>query len=79
MNENKLKWPDKNPKPLNEFKSLFPDGKGDPTNSATMRNATLAEKVRHLIKFAEFRNDQWIFRFASHPRFAYWAFNMIQT
>ena len=88
LNENKLKWPDKNPKPLNEFKiellatiafpTLFPDGKGDPTNSATMRNATLAEKVRHLIKFAEFRNDQWIFRFASHPRFAYWAFNMIQ-
>ena len=65
-NENKLKWPDKNPKPLNGFKieflpsmvfpTLFPGGKGDiaKINIATMRIATLAEKVRHLIKFAEF-------------------------
>ena len=44
------------------FPTLFPDGKGQLTNSATMCNATLAEKVRHLIKFAEFTNDQWIYK-----------------
>ena len=48
-------WPERGAKAINEFKiellatmafpSLFPDGKGDPTNSATKRNVTLGEKV----------------------------------
>ena len=88
LQKHKLNWPDKNDTPMNEFKieslatmafpTLFPDAKGDPTNSATMRDATLSEKVKHLIKFAEFTDGKWIYRFASHPRFSYWAFNMIQ-
>ena len=36
------------------FPTLFPDGKGDPTNSATMRDVTLGDKIKHLIKFAEY-------------------------
>ena len=84
----KLNWPQRNANPLNEFKieflatmafpTLFPDAKGDPTNTAIRRGATLAQKIKHLIKFAEYSNDGWTYRFASHPRFAYWAFNMIQ-
>lgn len=88
LQQHKATWPNRGTKPLNEFKiqllatmafpTLFPDAIGDPTNTATMRDATLGEKVKHLIKFAENINGEWVYRFARHPRFAYWAFNMIQ-
>ena len=88
LQKHKVNWPHRNSSPVNEFKieylatmafpTLFPDGKGDPTNSATMRDVTLGDKIKHLIKFAEYNNRKWTYRFASHPRFAYWAFNMIQ-
>ena len=35
------------------FPTLFRNGTGDPSYMATMRAATLGEKVKHLIKFAE--------------------------
>lgn len=41
------------------FPTLFPDGKGDPTNSAVVSDISnnetqsFAEKLKHLIKFAE--------------------------
>ena len=59
-------------------KTITPDAIADPTNTATMRDVTLGDKVKHLIKFAENINGEWVYRFARHPRFAYWAFNMIQ-
>ena len=37
----------------------------------------LYEKIKHVFKFAEKINNKWVYRFASHPRFSYWAFNMI--
>ena len=60
------------------FPTLFPDGKGDPTNPAILKNVTLKEKVKHLIKFAEKKGSQWFYRFANHPRYSYWALSMIQ-
>jgi len=79
--------------PFNEFKTqylasmafptLFPDAKGDPTNNAiltaigTSESESFAEKVKHLIKFAENIDGQWFFRFAAHPRFPFWAYNML--
>ncbi len=60
------------------FPTLFPDGNGDPTNPSLVRDVSLAERVKHLLKFAENKNGKWLYRFASHPRFGYWAFNMIQ-
>ena len=60
------------------FPTLFPDGKGEPTNPATIRNITLKEKIKHLIKFAEKKGSGWSYRFANHPRFSYWALNMVQ-
>ena len=62
------------------FPTLFPDGKGDPTNKAVhseisdSATQSFADKLKHLIKFAEKRDEKWIYRFASHPRFAYWAY-----
>ena len=79
--------------PLNEFNTnylatmafptLFPDGTADPTNCAIVRNIAsseteaFAEKVKHLIKFGEQVNGKWIYRFACHPRFAFWAYNIL--
>ena len=48
------------------FPTLFPDATGDPTNTATMRDVTLGDKVKHLIKFAENINGEWVYRFARH-------------
>lgn len=65
------------------FPTLFPDGRGDPTNNAIIREIASGElnsfayKIKHLLKFAENIDGQWEFRFAKHPRFAYWAFNML--
>ena len=65
------------------FPCLFPDGKGDPTNVAIHRNISTSEtesfslKLKHLIKFSEYINSRWYYRFASYPRFGYWAYNML--
>ena len=53
------------------FPSLSPDGKGDPMNHALVRNISenetesFAQKIKHLIKFAENINGKWTYRFAS--------------
>jgi hypothetical protein len=62
--------------PLNEFSvpflatmcfpTLFPDGKGDPTNNAILLDTgsnltdTFANNLKHLIKFAERINGRWV-------------------
>ena len=84
-----MDWPTIGDQPLNEchtshlatmaFPTLFPDVKGDPLDPSLLREVSLLEKVKHLIRFAEKTdNGQWVYRFARHPRFAYWAFDMIQ-
>ena len=89
LSQGQIHWPTLGNSPLNEyvtpylatmaFPTLFPDGKGDSTNPAVLKNATLKGKVKHLIKFAEKKDSKWIYRFANHPRFSYWALNMIQS
>lgn len=56
------------------FPTLFPDGKGDPTNPSLRRDIPLGERVKHLLKFGENKNGKWVYRFATHSRFAYWVF-----
>ena len=83
-----MPWPAVDNEPINKyltpflatlaFPTRFPDGKGDPTNRSLCRDIPLAERVKHLLKFGENRNGKWLYRFASDPRFAYWALNMIQ-
>ena len=85
--EEPIQWPTVSNEPLNEyqtpflatmaFPTLFPDGKGDPTNHALLRDVPLHERIKHLLKFAENIDGKWVYRFASHPRFSYWAFNML--
>ena len=35
------------------FPTLFPDGKGDPTNQSLLREVPFQERIKHLLKFAE--------------------------
>lgn len=78
----KINWPTLEDKPLNEytisglatlaFPTLFPDGKGDPTNPCLHRDVPFNERIKRLLKFAERTvNGKFYFRFASHPRFSY--------
>ena len=89
LSENEpMPWPSVENEPINEyqishlatmaFPTLFPDGKGDPTNQGLLRDVPLQERIKHLLKFAEIIDGKWVYRFANHPRFSYWAFNMIQ-
>ena len=85
---NKIDWPTIEDQPFNEyttpflatlaFPTLFPDGKGDPTNPCLQRDVPFCKGIQHLIKYAENINGNMVYRFASHPRFSYWALNMIQ-
>ena len=69
--------------PLNEFNTqylaklcfhtLSTNTKGDPNKETE----SVAEKIKHLIKFGEKIDGKWVYRFASHPRFAYWAYNIL--
>ena len=84
-----LEWPPVETTPINEFSTeglatmvfptLFPYGKGDPTCKGRHRAVTLAEAFKHLEHYCDILPDgihYW--RFASHPRFPYWALNMKQ-
>lgn len=79
-----LDWPSTEGNAINEFKTdrlatmAFPYGKGDPTNRARQHGITLTEAFKHLMKFAEFVNGKYEWRFASHPQFPDWALNMKQ-
>ena len=83
-----MSWPTVDSEPINEyttpflatmaFPTLFPDGKGDAKNPSLYRDIQRGEKIKHPLKFGEKKNGRWIYRFASHLRFAYWAFNKIE-
>ncbi len=60
------------------FPTLFPDGKGDPTNLALLRDVSLQERIKHLLKYFDIIDGKWVYCFANHPRLSYWAFNIIQ-
>ena len=61
------------------FPTLFPYGKGDPTKCTRLREVSLTDGFKHLIKYADLSTDgTFTWRFASHPRFPYWALNMKQ-
>ena len=83
-----MNWPTADNEPLSEFSTpnpaimgfptSFPDGDGDPTIPAILRDVPFSEKVKHLIKIAKKVKERWVFPFARHPQFSYWALNMTQ-
>ena len=38
---------------------------------------SFAKKTKHLIKIGEKSDVKWVYRFASHPRFAFWAYSIL--
>ncbi|CAB4029508.1 Hypothetical predicted protein [Paramuricea clavata] len=89
LSENEpMPWLSVENEPLNEyqvshlatmaFPTLFPDGKGDPTNQGLLRDVPLQERIKHLLKFAEILMVNGYTVLPTTPRFFYWAFNMIQ-
>ena len=83
-----LQWPNIANQPINEFNTpglatqsfptLFPFGNGDPTCLDRCRPVSLTESFKHLIRHADIVDGQFKWRFATHPRFPYWALNMKQ-
>ena len=82
-------WPNIDQSPVNEFHTpylatlafptLFPYGQGDPTYPGRQRAISLTDGLKHLLRYGELTsNNQWYWRFASHPRFPYWGLNMKQ-
>ena len=55
-----------------------PSNDGDFISLSLVKELYSGDGVRNLRKFGENINGKWEFRFASHPRFPIWAFNMIQ-
>ena len=65
-----MPWPTVDNEPINEyltpflatlaFPTLFPDGKGDPTNPSLRRDIPLGERVKHLLKFGENKSGKWV-------------------
>lgn len=82
-----LEWPTVGDCPINELKTpglrtmafptLFPYGKGDPTCPAREYAVTLTEAFKHLICYADAEDGNYHWRFASHPRFPYWALRCV--
>ena len=77
-----LNWAANDGHPINEFRTeglasmafptLFPYGKGDPTKRTRLREVSLTDGFKHLIKYADLSTDGiFTWPFASHPRFPY--------
>ena len=84
-----IQWPDIAPQPINEFTTtglatqafpaLFPYGTGDPTCQGRQRPVNFTEAVKHLVRYADVTEcGKLCWRFATHPRFPYWALNRKQ-
>ena len=81
-------WPNISNKPINEFRTpglasqvfptLFPYGAGDPTFPGRQHKVSLTDGFKHLERYADVVEGAFHWRFASHPRFPYWALNMKQ-
>lgn len=87
--DNPIEWPTIAGEAINEFQTpglatmafptLFPYGKGDPTTKDRQIEVQQADAFKHLMRYGDTSpegNPRW--RFASHPRFPYWALNMKQ-
>lgn len=59
------------------FPTLFPTGAGDPWRlSCHSDSTTFLMKFRHLLRYCEYVDDQLECRFANHPRFVLWLYNI---
>ena len=63
--------------------TLSPETKRDRTNSCLLRDVPksetelFAEKIKHLVKIGEKIDSKWVYGFASHPIFGFWAYKIL--
>ena len=87
--KNMLGWPSMSQQPVSEyttnnlaakcFPTLFANRTGDPSDKARTRAVPFANAIRKLLKYAYQKpNGEWYYPFAAHPRFSFWALNMLQ-
>lgn len=62
------------------FPKLFPNGTGDPTKKARIKDVTEALAFKHLMKSAakSYKTDDFYYPWAQHPRFRFWAYNKLR-
>lgn len=84
----RMPYPPRDIDPLNEwttdylaamaFPTLFPTGRGDPWKlSRFYSSVSFVARFRHLLRYCEINSDGTLeCRFASHPRFVLWLFNI---
>ena len=81
-------WPTVDSEPINEYTTPFLATLAFPTYFLMVKvtlqthlftkTCNWGERIKHNLKYTEKKHGRWIYRFASHPRFAHWAFNMIE-
>ena len=60
------------------FPTLWPTGKGDPTSVGRMCTVSLSDAFRYLMYYGEPDSDGLPhYRFVAHPRFVFWACDMM--
>ena len=60
------------------FPENFFDGKLDPTNKVILRDVTIPNSAKHLLKFCVRNNvGVWVYRFSGHKLVAGWLKSMI--
>lgn len=52
------------------FPTLFPDGRGDPTNQTLYPDIPFPDRIKQSLKYGEKSGKKWIYCFALHLRFA---------
>ena len=83
-----LRWPRQESIPVNEwsenqlaskcFPTLFANGMGDPFDQERKVSVKVKAHFKKLLQYAYQQEDgTWIYPFAAHPRFAFWAHNTI--
>ena len=50
---------------LHSFPTFVPDGKGNPTNQASLTDVPFENKIRLFLKFAEQIDAEWVYHFAN--------------
>jgi len=85
---NPIIWPDRGSVPYSEydtvhlqamaFPTLFPFGVGDCTMFDRLKKVTMTESAKHLLKFCQKLNGEYVYRFARHPRWMHWAQNIAE-
>ncbi|RNA16317.1 ATP-dependent DNA helicase PIF1 [Brachionus plicatilis] len=88
--KNAINFPNASQNTLNEYQNdsicslafpkLFPNGAGDPTKKARLKEVTESLAFKHLMKSAakSYKNCHFYYAWAKHQRFKFWAYDRLR-